>query len=96
MPIIVPGVALGIAAVHKAGAPHLNDDHMKWGVAIFVLYFIQLILGDIIHRFKPRSWSVDKRRPIQNYAHALLGLLIIALAFYQVCVFTASFHARYT
>ncbi|TCD70063.1 hypothetical protein EIP91_005044 [Steccherinum ochraceum] len=84
LPIIVPGVALGIAAVHKAGAKHLSDDHMKWGIAIFVLYFVQLVLGEFIHLVKPRSWTVDKRRPPQNYFHAVLGLLIIALSFYQV------------
>ncbi|THH26653.1 hypothetical protein EUX98_g7532 [Antrodiella citrinella] len=84
LPIIVPGVALGIAAVHKAGAQHLSDTHMKWGVAIFALYFLQLMIGEFIHLVKPRSWTVDKRRPIQNYFHAGLGLVIIALAFYQV------------
>ncbi|KAH8100530.1 hypothetical protein BXZ70DRAFT_156760 [Cristinia sonorae] len=84
LPIIVPGVALGFAAVHKAGAEHLSDDHMKWGLGIFVLYIIQLMVGEFIHTIKPKSWSVDKRRPPQNYFHAILGLLIIALAFYQV------------
>ena len=83
LPIIVSGVALGFAAVHKAGVDHLSDDHMRWGLAIFVLYFCQLILGEFIHIVKPRSWTVDKRRPPQNYFHAVFGLLIIALAFYQ-------------
>lgn len=75
---------MGIAAVHKAGAQHLSDTHMKWGVVLFALYFIQLVIGEFIHLVKPRSWTVEKRRPIQNYFHAGLGLVIIALAFYQV------------
>jgi len=83
-PIIVSGVSLGFAAVHKQGVDHLIDTHMKWGLAIFILYLIQLMLGEFIHLVKPRSWTVDKRRPLQNYFHAVLGLLIIALAFYQV------------
>ena len=84
-PIIITGVALAFGAISKAGAPHLDDDHKKWGLAIFILYFVQLSLGGLIHYVKPRSFTVDKKRPLQNYFHAVFGLLIIALAFYQVC-----------
>ena len=65
---------------------HLDDDHKKWGVAIFALYFVQCSLGAVIHWVKPSSWTVKKKRPVQNYFHAVLGILVIALAFYQVCV----------
>ncbi|KIM75769.1 hypothetical protein PILCRDRAFT_663916 [Piloderma croceum F 1598] len=82
-PVIIAGVALGIEAVVKAGSKHLDDTHKKCGLAIFVLYFVQLALGSIIHWFKPRGTS---RRPPQNYLHAVVGLLLIALAFYQVRV----------
>ena len=82
--MIVTGVGLGIGAVAKAKAPHLDDDHKKWGVAIFVLYFVQIALGAIIHFFKPTSWTIGKRRPLQNYMHAVFGILIVGLAFYQV------------
>lgn len=85
-PIIITGVALAIAAISKAGAPHLDDDHKKWGIALFILYFAQLALGGLIHYVKPKSFTVDKKRPAQNYLHAVFGLLIIALAFYQVCL----------
>ncbi len=83
-PIIIAGVALGISAVGTSGSPHLSDDHMKWGVAIFVLYFLQIALGAIIHYIKPKSFAITRRRPAQNYLHAVLGLLIIALSLYQV------------
>ncbi|KAK7677533.1 hypothetical protein QCA50_019539 [Cerrena zonata] len=36
------------------------------------------------HFVKPRSFTVERKRPLQNYFHAVLGLIIIALAFYQV------------
>lgn len=80
------------------GGMHLSDDHMvrfmnsfiiyrtdtltpqKWGVAIFVLYFAQSAFGAAVHWFKPGKSS---GRPIQNYLHAIAGLLIIALAYYQ-------------
>ncbi|TFK91609.1 hypothetical protein K466DRAFT_515061 [Polyporus arcularius HHB13444] len=83
-PIIVSGVAVGIAAVSTAGAVHLDDDHKRWGIAIFVLYFIQCALGALVHYVKPTSWTVRRKRPVQNYFHAILGLLVIGLAFYQV------------
>ncbi|KAI0076036.1 hypothetical protein K474DRAFT_1315198 [Panus rudis PR-1116 ss-1] len=83
-PVIITGVALGITGVHKAGAAHLDDDHKRWGIAIFVLYFVQVGLGAAVHYIKPKSWVVERRRPLQNYTHAVIGLLIIALAFYQV------------
>ncbi|KAF8914525.1 hypothetical protein CPB85DRAFT_1298321 [Mucidula mucida] len=81
-PIIIAGVVLGIVSVAKAGAIHLDDDHKKWGIAIFVLYFVQCGLGAVIHWFKPKGGA--GRRPPQNYLHAVLGLLIIGLGFYQV------------
>ncbi|KZP07366.1 hypothetical protein FIBSPDRAFT_287803 [Athelia psychrophila] len=80
-PIIVAGVALGIHSVDASGGMHLDDTHKKLGVALFVLYFVQLLGGAVIHFFKPKN---SMRRPAQNYAHAFLGLLIIALAFWQV------------
>jgi hypothetical protein len=51
------------------------------GIVLLVLYLAQCSLGAIIHWFKPRSFI---GRPPQNYLHAILGLLIIGLAFYQV------------
>lgn len=50
-------------------------------MAIFVLYFVQAASGAAVHYFKPRN---STGRPLQNYLHAVGGLLIIALAFYQV------------
>ncbi|KAJ4479088.1 hypothetical protein J3R30DRAFT_3288932 [Lentinula aciculospora] len=80
-PIIVIGIALGIQAVVESGAQHLNDEHNKWGIALFILYLLQCSLGAFIH------WVKFKHilgRPPQNYIHALLGLFIIGAALYQV------------
>lgn len=77
---------------------HLNDSHkvfvypplcgqflislnQRYGVAIFILYLLQCGVGAIIHWVKA---SDRTRRPLQNYFHAIFGLLVIALAFYQV------------
>ena len=84
LPIIVAGVACGIAAVHKEGTPHLNDTHKKWGVAIFVLYFAQIALGGIIHFFKIPALARKGVRAPQNYFHAIFGIFIIGISFYQV------------
>jgi hypothetical protein len=80
-PVIITGVALGISAVTQMDNMHLNDVHKKWGAAIFALYFVQCTLGYAIHKLKPKN---SQRRPPQNYFHAVFGLLIIGLAFYQV------------
>lgn len=79
--VIIAGVALGIQGVSDLGGEHLDDTHMRLGIALFVLYFVQCSLGAIIHFFKP---SKSAGRPPQNYLHAVLGLLIVALALYQV------------
>lgn len=54
----------------------------KIGLALLVLYALQLCLGMTIHFFKMPF--MGGHRPPQNYFHAILGLSIIALAFYQV------------
>jgi len=79
--VIVIGVILGVFAVHKAEARHLDDDHKRWGVALLILYLIQCGLGAFIHYVKKADRKV---RPPQNYVHALLGLAIIGLSLYQV------------
>ncbi|EIW63574.1 uncharacterized protein TRAVEDRAFT_161917 [Trametes versicolor FP-101664 SS1] len=82
-PVIISGIVCGIEAVKTQGV-ELDDDHKKWGFALLALYVAQLALGAVIHWIKPTSWTIGKRRPAQNYFHAVLGILIIALAFYQV------------
>lgn len=70
--------------------------HKQSGVAIFVLYLAQLAFGASIHYYKPKAWAKGQgRRPYQNYFHAVTGLLIIALAMFQVrAVFTVSLELR--
>ncbi|KZS98628.1 hypothetical protein SISNIDRAFT_404495 [Sistotremastrum niveocremeum HHB9708] len=82
-PVIGLGLALGVLSVIESGAPHLNDPHKKLGVALLALYVAQCSLGAFIHFIKNPE---RKRRPAQNYAHAILGLTIIALALYQVWI----------
>ena len=80
-PTIIIGVALGIHAVNLAESGPVNDVHKRWGIAIFVLYLLQVGVGLTIHYVKPRAWASGRgRRPVQNYFHAVFGLLIIAFA----------------
>jgi hypothetical protein len=46
-----------------------------------ILYVVQCSYGGIIHFYKSAKAT---KRPAQNYGHAVLGLLIIALSFWQV------------
>jgi len=86
LPLIVTGFALGVTAVNLQELPggQLNDTHKRWGVALFVLYFVQISFGAIIHFWKPRASLRIQGRTLQNYFHAILGLFIIGAAFYQV------------
>jgi len=79
-PAIIAGFALAYVGVQKAGGGH-SSTHTMLGLALFVLYLIQVTLGNIIHYIKPRR---PTGRPVQNYVHAVLGIAIIALAFWQV------------
>ena len=54
----------------------------RLALAIFILYIAQVLLGNIIHKFKPKS--AVRRRPLQNYFHVFLGIVIIVVSFYQV------------
>jgi len=54
----------------------------RLGLAVFILYLVQVFIGTIIHKFKPKSAAL--RRPLQNYFHVVLGILIILLSFFQV------------
>jgi len=79
---VIIGVVLGIVGVSKTDGSHMSGTHHRAGVTLLVLWAVQAALGTIIHKFKPKD--VAKRRPPQNYVHAVLGLLIIGVAFWQV------------
>lgn len=79
--LITIGFALGVSEVNKLQTGQLNSTHKKWGLVLICLYIVQCSLGGIIHWFKSSKWT---HRPPQNYAHAMLGLTIIGLAFWQV------------
>lgn len=51
------------------------------GLVLFALYLVQVGLGAVIHWVKPKG---PRKRPAQNYFHAILGIVIIALSLWQV------------
>jgi len=143
-PIIIAGWVIGHRQVPKGD--HFNDNHRRVGLALLVLYIVQISWGAFIHFVKPKpkplppvvaGLSLDAEkganatppqlekgtpldtnstpsvppprgvdplspayhpsstpahnrypavtgRPLQNYGHALNGLVIIALAFHNV------------
>lgn len=80
-PFIVAGFALAVNVVQEAGIRHFNDTHTIIGLVLFLLYVCQALYGLIIHIVKN---PYRRRRPVQNYGHAILGLGVIALSLYQV------------
>ncbi|KAJ7500094.1 hypothetical protein FB451DRAFT_50057 [Mycena latifolia] len=80
-PLIFAAFALGYQTTTASGLPHFTDPHQKVGLALLVLYLIQVFLGSFIHLVKfPRF---PGGRPPQNYLHAVLGLAIVGLAMWQ-------------
>jgi hypothetical protein len=57
------------------------DPHKKMGLALLILICLQLVGGIFIHFVKIPF--MGGHRPPQNYLHAILGLTIIACAFWQ-------------
>ncbi|KAH8106539.1 hypothetical protein DFH11DRAFT_1638524 [Phellopilus nigrolimitatus] len=82
-PVIFAGWAMGYMSTAELNTGgHFVDRHKRTGLALLILYIFQLFLGSIIHFFKTPT-LLNGHRPPQNYFHAILGLTIIALAFYQ-------------
>ncbi|KAJ7432151.1 hypothetical protein FB451DRAFT_1065784 [Mycena latifolia] len=79
-PVILIGVILGYlsSSTYRKTA---GDDHKTWGTIILALYFIQCALGAVIHYIKPKN---VRRRPPQNYLHAILGIVVMILGMYQI------------
>jgi len=59
------------------------DPHKKAGLALLVLYVVQILLGVLVHYVKLPSLFLGYRPP-HSYIHVLLGLVILALAQWQV------------
>lgn len=82
--MIFAGWYYGHQATKTFGTPNFTDPHEKMGLALLILYVIQLSLGLFIHYVKLRSPFGAGTRSPQNYFHVFLGLVILALAAEQV------------
>nr|GAT61218.1 predicted protein [Mycena chlorophos] len=82
LPVIALGWVMGPVTVHNANGAHLSDAHKICGVLLLLLYVAQLLLGRYIHA----KHAVPGRalHPPNNILHVLLGLCVVALAFFQV------------
>ncbi|KAF9264883.1 hypothetical protein L218DRAFT_211097 [Marasmius fiardii PR-910] len=82
LPVIAIGWLLGPFAVFDAQASHFLDAHQICGLVLFGLYLLQLLLGCYIHGRKKLPGR--SAHPPSNILHACFGLIVIALAFFQV------------
>jgi len=91
-PITFAGWALGYksaAELQPVPPTHFFDTHLKCGLALLILYLIQLVLGASAHFFKFRHQLHGHRAP-HNYIHAVVGIAIFILAAYQARCFFCS------
>jgi len=82
-PIIWAGWNFGHKTASELQLEHYHTHHGKIGLALLILYVIQVSWGIVIHFFKTPS-LFGGYRPPQNYFHIGLGVIILAMANYQV------------
>jgi len=82
-PVIFVGWSLGYKTSSILENGHFQDPHQKIGLALLVLYVIQLVIGVLVHFFKFSTILRGHRAP-HNYLHVIIGLAIFALAQYNV------------
>jgi len=81
-PLVFYAFALGYQTTNTSGLGHFRDPHQKAGLALLVMYLVQVSLGAFIHWVKFPFRFPGGRHP-QNYLHVTLGLAIVALASWQ-------------
>jgi len=81
-PLVFLAFAWGYQTTTTSGLPHFTDPHQKVGLALLIMYLIQVFLGIFIHFVKLPFHFPGGRHP-QNYLHAILGISIVALATWQ-------------
>jgi hypothetical protein len=79
---------------HKVKSPQPLTIQQRVGYAILGLYIAQIVIGLFIHVVRVPFLFIFHRPP-QNYFHAILGLVILAMAGYQVRLFLCRYHSRY-
>ncbi|KAJ7488054.1 hypothetical protein FB451DRAFT_964027, partial [Mycena latifolia] len=81
-PMIFTAFTLGYQTTNTSGMPHFSDPHQAFGLALLIMYLIQVFLDALIHWVRLPFRFPGRRHP-QNYLHVLLGLCIVALATWQ-------------
>lgn len=72
---ITIGLALGIAAMFAEGASQWTENHHKVGISIFILAWLQAMLGLAAHTAKVRYL---------RFIHIPIGLLLFGLAIWNI------------
>lgn len=72
------GFFLAVGGIARAPPKHFSAKHMKVGLAIYILMFVQLVLGQTGHLVRRKTGS-----RITSFIHAPLGLFIFALAIWN-------------
>ncbi|KAJ7135609.1 hypothetical protein C8R44DRAFT_848534 [Mycena epipterygia] len=81
-PLVFMAFALGYQTTATSGVPHFTDPHQKAGLALLIMYLLQVFLGGFMHWLKLPFRFTGGRHP-QNYLHVILGLSIVVLASWQ-------------
>jgi len=80
-PLVFAGWGMAGSAHHLSRMP--IDHHKRVGYTILGLYIAQIVIGLFIHVVRVPFLFIFHRPP-QNYFHAILGLVILAMAGYEI------------
>ncbi|KAJ7624853.1 hypothetical protein FB45DRAFT_836929 [Roridomyces roridus] len=84
-PMVFATFAMGYQVTTLGGEGHFVDPHQKMGLALLILYIMQVLLGTFIHyvKFPALRQGFPGGRLPQNYLHAILGLTIVLMGAWQ-------------
>lgn len=73
------GFFLAVGGVSLMGQSHFSNTHEKLGLALFILLFVQILLGVASHSLKKR-----KGKRYIGYVHIPFGLIMFGLSVWQI------------
>lgn len=76
---VLAGFILAVLYVHSQGDSHFSSTHEVLGLTLCIGVLVQMVLGLVTHQIRNRTGI----RTV-GYVHIPLGLLIVALSFWEV------------
>ncbi|CDZ97732.1 Predicted membrane protein, contains DoH and Cytochrome b-561/ferric reductase transmembrane domains [Phaffia rhodozyma] len=84
-PLLIAAIAISIhTTTVNIGNDHFFSTHRQLGLTVFIIFWLQIILGAFIHWRQPSSAKKIRRKSIYNWFHPFLGVTILILGWATV------------